>query len=418
MKQQEVFRKTGAIIKELLDQYEYLQENPDELNDLELELFVANTHFLKDHAEILKKLNLQRPQEQKALPPAAESKKEEKSVQVENDTTPRPATDNKPVIELPAKNEPVNTNVTQPEQTHFFNLPKPDFLRPQTPKAAPAQPEPFATETKYTPGEPKYFEPVVQPIKPIITQTPFVPETPVRQKPVELEINQPKPANDTPAPHVDLNNDSRDEAYAYERDEPQIVKHYLDLDEADNSSSEIKKIGITRETTFNPVVKDLPPGHVASDETEEPHIVPTNPEPVVNNIPRTTTQEPQKPQQAAIYAAPIEKTEPANGERPLTLNERLRALQTPNPAMVYPKQELPITDLKSAISLNDKLLFVKDLFNGYSLAYSEAIEIVNRFNSFEEADRFLKTNYVTKNNWDNKKATADKFYALLRRRYA
>jgi hypothetical protein len=57
MKQQEVFKKIGVIIQELNEQYEYLQTTVDDLNDLELELFVANTHFLKDHAEILRKLN-------------------------------------------------------------------------------------------------------------------------------------------------------------------------------------------------------------------------------------------------------------------------------------------------------------------------------------------------------------------------
>jgi hypothetical protein len=77
-----------------------------------------------------------------------------------------------------------------------------------------------------------------------------------------------------------------------------------------------------------------------------------------------------------------------------------------------------INDLKSAITLNDKLMFVKDLFNGYSLAYSEAIEILNRFNNFDEAERFLKSNYYTKNNWENKPGTVDKFYDLLRRRFA
>jgi hypothetical protein len=78
----------------------------------------------------------------------------------------------------------------------------------------------------------------------------------------------------------------------------------------------------------------------------------------------------------------------------------------------------PISDIKLAITLNDKLLFVKDLFNGYNLAYSEAIEILNRFNTFEEAIRFLKANYVTKNDWESKPATTQKFYEILKRRYA
>ena len=75
----------------------------------------------------------------------------------------------------------------------------------------------------------------------------------------------------------------------------------------------------------------------------------------------------------------------------------------------------PIGDIKLAITLNDKMLYVKDLFNGYNLAYSEAVEILNRFNTFDEAMRFLKTNYIIKNNWDAKPATTEKFYALLRK---
>ena len=59
MKQQEVFKKIGVIIKELNDQYEYLKTVDGPLNELELELFLANSHFLGDHVVILSKLNAQ-----------------------------------------------------------------------------------------------------------------------------------------------------------------------------------------------------------------------------------------------------------------------------------------------------------------------------------------------------------------------
>ena len=77
-----------------------------------------------------------------------------------------------------------------------------------------------------------------------------------------------------------------------------------------------------------------------------------------------------------------------------------------------------VTDLKSIINLNDKLLFVKDLFKGYNLAYSEAIELLNRFGNFEAADNFLKNNYAAKNNWAEKQSTVDKFYEILNRRFS
>lgn len=76
-----------------------------------------------------------------------------------------------------------------------------------------------------------------------------------------------------------------------------------------------------------------------------------------------------------------------------------------------------VLDVKAAISLNDKLLFIKDLFNGYSLAYSEAIELLNRFDNFAEADAFLQSNYALKNGWSEKPQTVEKLYGVLRKRF-
>jgi len=109
--------------------------------------------------------------------------------------------------------------------------------------------------------------------------------------------------------------------------------------------------------------------------------------------------------------------------RPRSINEIL-AGQLKAGAYGEPKsgssrmgEQTRITNLKTAISLNDKLLFIKDLFNGYSLAYSEAIELLNRYDTFEEADEFLQTHYAGKNQWASKVDTANKFYDILKRRY-
>jgi len=324
MKQTEVFKKIGVIIKELNEQYEYLQTTADNLNDLELELFVANTHFLKDHAEILRKLNLIKSQ-QLALP---------------EHTDARLAEEQKPVAQ-----------------------------------------------------EPRYFEPVVQQVKPIAASTPFQAEpVPEPKEDIKFEIAP----SDNPAPQIDLRSGSRGDDYSYTReDESGTIRHELILNEADTWDED------------EPAAEEIKP-------EKELQIPP---------VPLPLAEEPAKPvelQPTAPPAAPllnIYADEPKE-EHVLTLNERISAqLKEKNgPAPTQTAQ--PIADIKAAISLNDKLLFVKDLFNGYNLAYSEAIEIVNRFTSFEEADRFLKNNYVTKNNWADKKATADKFYALLKRRYA
>jgi hypothetical protein len=370
MKQQEVFRKTGEILKELSDQYEDLKSTADNLNDLELELFIANAHFLIDHAEILRKLNLQKLQVQHTLPPHVEE----------------------PEAKAPVIEEP---------KAPVIEEPKAPIITPEAKKPAA--------------GEPKYFEPLVQQVKPVIERTPFkLSEKPAQPEPVQLEIT---PAEEEqPTPQIDLHTGSDKDSYSFEREEPEVIKHELIIDEADDWDEEEQVIPLVTEdktrkfpqVTMEGILDDEPKvaaepkmtGEPKADETQEPNIVPTNPEPVIDNTPK------------------VKEEEPVKETKPLSFNERMSAqLKGQQTAQAEPAQA-PIQDIKAAISLNDKLLFVKDLFNGYSLAYSEAIEIVNRFTSFEEADRFLKTNYVTKNNWEGKKATADKFYALLKRRYA
>jgi len=389
MKQQEVFRKTGEILKELSDQYEDLKSNSNALNDLELELFIANAHFLIDHAEILRKLNLQREQQQHTLPPHVEEKKLE---------LPKPA-------EL--RHEPAKPIVEE----RLFDLPKPADLRPEPVKQVTEEVK------KPTSGEPKYFEPLVQQAKPTIQTTPFRPEIPVQPQPIQIDIT---PVEDEkPVTQIDLSTGTGKDSYTLEQEDAPIIKHNLFLDESDKPASQ--------ETNFT-IPEDKPMVNMedifeveiinTDDETQEPNIVPTNPEPVIDNTPKVKEEESVKPQEPVRHQEPVRPEEPVKENKPLSFNERMSAQLKGVHAAGSETSEPPIKDIKSAISLNDKLLFVKDLFNGYSLAYSEAIEIVNRFNNFEEADRFLKTNYVTKNNWEGKKATMDKFYALLKRRYA
>lgn len=105
---------------------------------------------------------------------------------------------------------------------------------------------------------------------------------------------------------------------------------------------------------------------------------------------------------------------PKGEEKRLTLNEMLSSKLGGRATSSTPKA---IEDLKSAISLNDKMIFIKELFNGYNLAYSEAVEIINRFDSFEAADNFLQKNYAKKNDWENKQTTVDRFYAYLNRKF-
>ena len=307
MKQQEVFKKIGTILKELNDQYNYLAENESEMNDLELELFVANAHFLADHSGVLRKLNINKP---------------------------------------------------------------------EPPKPAPVT-------------EPRFFEPVVQMAPPPTIEK----EEAVEEVKAEEPIIAEKPQIDVPVPHIDLRGDDTGTDYSYIRPEPDVIRHELKLEEIPHIEEE-----------------DEEP---EPDEMRHPiHEIPEKPKaetPKVEVTSAPVIQEPVKPQ------VDIDEKEGM-----LTINQRISAQINANTSRnaEHVSSSQPITDLKQAITLNDKLLYIKDLFNGYNLAYSEALDILNRFNSFDEAENFLKTSYATKNNWDAKPTTAEKFYELLRRRFS
>lgn len=82
--------------------------------------------------------------------------------------------------------------------------------------------------------------------------------------------------------------------------------------------------------------------------------------------------------------------------------------------------ELPIPDLRKAVSLNDKLLLTRELFGGDNQAFDTAIETLNSFQHMEQAKSYLLDRCVMRYRWTEKKRaeTAKNFIKLVRRRYS
>ena len=77
----------------------------------------------------------------------------------------------------------------------------------------------------------------------------------------------------------------------------------------------------------------------------------------------------------------------------------------------------PISDLVKAIGLNQKFLFMNDLFEGENNYYKEAINNLNSFSSFIEADEYIN-NLKIRHNWDLGSSTLKEFVDLIERRYS
>ena len=79
----------------------------------------------------------------------------------------------------------------------------------------------------------------------------------------------------------------------------------------------------------------------------------------------------------------------------------------------------PVADLFKAFSLNDKILFTKELFLGDAGAFAAALKEINEASDFEAVRSYLETTLIESNNWmdKNRQSRAKEFILLARRRH-
>lgn len=94
------------------------------------------------------------------------------------------------------------------------------------------------------------------------------------------------------------------------------------------------------------------------------------------------------------------------------LNEALAKYQNhSNISLKY--QTKPIQDIFTAISLNEKYLYIKELFNNDPAQYKNTIDKLNAFNDFNQAVAYLDQQFK----WDFNDFQVQKIIELVHRRY-
>jgi hypothetical protein len=81
--------------------------------------------------------------------------------------------------------------------------------------------------------------------------------------------------------------------------------------------------------------------------------------------------------------------------------------------------ETPLSDIKRAIALNDRLLLQRELFGGDHTVFEDVLNSLNHFSGFEQAKSYLLQNCIGRFDWMHKSRidTAKSFIRLVRRRY-
>lgn len=349
MNQGDIFKKIGQILNELQDQYEFLAHNPEQLNELELELFMANASFLSDHVQIVKKLNNNRPV--KELP-------EHTSDTVAEKAEPLASKEPEPVHEV---------------EEIKYSSPSFEFILNDN-----SATDKFEFEEKSV--DSIFDRPLSKEEERIIAE-----KQRLMESKTQLETND-QQITEKIAP------------------EPSLVTSQIEEATIDEEPEPIQETPVYKEEPVIQVQEEIKAPTPAPEPVADP-IVFKAPEPI-----KVVVAEPSP--------EPVQQ-EPVSNVRP-TLNDILAGKSNNNSSVnVNLESNKPaITDLKKGITLNEKLLYIKDLFNGYNLAYSEAIDLINKMPDLKTADTFLKNNYAEKNNWASKQTTVDKFYELLNQRFS
>ena len=141
----------------------------------------------------------------------------------------------------------------------------------------------------------------------------------------------------------------------------------------------------------------------------KPHII-FEPE---EEIPTLTPQQNYKPQPKKEDADKEINESAANSHA--SLNEKLKQSKID---LGDTLTETPVRDLRKAIGVNDRYLFINELFRGDEVAYERSIKTINSFSIFAEAEYWIQRELKVKNGWDAGNEMVTQFYQLVKRRFS
>lgn len=98
-----------------------------------------------------------------------------------------------------------------------------------------------------------------------------------------------------------------------------------------------------------------------------------------------------------------------------SLNDKLRENKT---EVMHVLKDSPIRDLRKAIGINDRFVFISDLFRGDESMYERSIKTINSFNIYAEAEYWMNRELKVKLGWDDSRENVKHFYQLVKRRFS
>lgn len=116
--------------------------------------------------------------------------------------------------------------------------------------------------------------------------------------------------------------------------------------------------------------------------------------------------------------APVTETSRNRNELPFeypeSLNDRLKQVKI---ELSQALTSAPIKDLKKAIGVNDRFLFINELFRGDEAMYERSIKTIQNFSIYAEAEFWIRRELKVKIGWLDSDPVVKQFDQLIKRRF-
>jgi hypothetical protein len=80
--------------------------------------------------------------------------------------------------------------------------------------------------------------------------------------------------------------------------------------------------------------------------------------------------------------------------------------------------DTPVRDLRKAIGVNDRYVFINQLFRGDEVMYERSLKTINGFRILPEAEYWMERELKVKLGWDENREITRHFYQLVKRRFS
>jgi len=118
-----------------------------------------------------------------------------------------------------------------------------------------------------------------------------------------------------------------------------------------------------------------------------------------------------------VEEAPVETHTAIEIPAPAPVEIPLPQVKAYEPARLF-DSIVETKDIRTSIGINDKYLFLNELFNNHKSNYEETLDKLNQIKTLDEARDWVKTKVASGLHWDDNDGTVQSFYALLEKHFS